>query len=79
MSTVMIYYENVQKQLGGIVTVVASHWHMLATSLCCGKEPSEEEYDQNAMRPHLLDAINDQKLTPFPCNQGKAQAAQTKH
>ena len=66
--TITVYYENVQKQLGG--SDCGCFALAYAASLCSGIEPSTELYDQKAMRIHLLDAISNQKLTPFP-TQGK--------
>ena len=68
--TITIQYENVQKQLGS--SDCGCFALAYATSLCCGIEPSKELYDQKAMRLHLLQAISNQKLTPFP-TKGKRQ------
>ena len=48
--TIMVYYENVQKQLGGIDCGCFALAY--AASLCSGIEPSTELYDQEAMRIH---------------------------
>lgn len=37
-----------------------------ATDLCFGYSPSERNYDQLQLRPHLLECIKNQHMEPFP-------------
>ena len=36
------------------------------TSICFGRDPGNELYNQKAMREHLLKSLEDGKVTPFP-------------
>ena len=60
----VIEYMNMQYQIGGNdcgVFAIAS-----ACSICNGQDPSALKFDQDAMRPHLIDAFLKKKLVPFP-------------
>lgn len=44
-----------------------------ATTLCTGFDPAEIEYNQSLFRDHLMQCIQDRKITPFPCEMKKRQ------
>lgn len=61
---IIVMHEDVQKQHGGNDCGVFAL--AFATSLCNGKDPSKELYDQQAMRDHLIISLSEGKLGQFP-------------
>ena len=41
------------------------------TSVCCGVDPATLNYNQKAMRQHLLECIENDQMKPFPSEQGR--------
>ena len=72
--SITIHYENVQKQNNG--SDCGCFAIAFATSLCSGKEPSTEVYNQKEMRTHLVKSIDEQELATFP-TLGKRKRSKT--
>ena len=60
----LIKVKNVQMQRGsndcGVFAIA------FVTAICCGFDPSDLYFQQDAMRAHLFKCLQDQYITPFP-------------
>ena len=45
----------------------------VSTAIANGIDPSQQVFDQDELRPHLLDCLQSRNLTPFPVKE-KAQS-----
>ena len=63
----------VQKQVGrndcGLFAIA------FATSICFGKDPSAESFNQPQMRAHFLKCLESGKMSPFPVHGGKGSSS----